>query len=355
MEMLTGLLTQYPATAITVAAVLLLAAVLPFAGRRSPRVFLILLAAPISLITTPFVFWRRNVQTLATITLQRIPEADGGRSILTPRFLTAIRAFIVVGGIFILTTGILTGLRASRGQSNEPQRTAMLEAELPLLERTLEETRSGIEALDREWDLALARYAEAHRQRFAPAIGELDRTNAGIEQILSGDPSTREIFLEFRNASAAAGSSAKIIGRLEAFLPTSTLIDGRKALLLQYFRNARARERMAALMDAPRDSPARHIFQPDYERLVRLRVELPAAIARIRSDLELPDEQWSFNPGAFLAALAPAVILFCAFIWAMGFLIDIFGVLLHPVAPQKGTQRGKSPEIDSTGKLIWAE
>ncbi len=360
MQMLTQLFTEHPTTAIVTTAVLLLAMVLPFARRRFPRVFLLLVAAPLSVATTPFLFWARNIKALASKPGRskpgRRPGADElGGSYLTRRLLAAMQGLMVLGGILILSTGVLTGLRSSGILGHDNSRTALLEAELPFLTNTLKETTKEIEALDREWEEALGRRLTEHRAQHNAPIDKLETDNAGIGLLLLEDPCTRDIFIDFTNSPAEVGSAEDILLTLEAFLPLSPLMDESKALLLRYFENSRTLEGLTAAVVAPPEPPARAIYQPEYDRLRLLAVELPAAIERVEAGLKIQEEGRNFDVAGFLSGIYPPVIIFCAFIWTVGFLIDILCAIIGPSATRPESKGGRAPQIDANGTLIWAD
>jgi hypothetical protein len=355
MEMLSRLFSDHRTTAIAAAAILVVATVLPFAKRRFPGVLRRLFAALFTLVTTPFMLWRRSITFLAAKSPRRPTGAGGERPFLTRRLLPVLHGLLVLGGIFILTVGMLSGLRSSGIHGNGGQRRTMLEAELVFLVQTLEDTRVGIGMLDREWELALARYAKEHRRWSVTPLDNLEKEKAALAGLLSHDPSTSEVFRELNKIPAAVGSNADIILSLEAFHPASALMEEKKGLLLRYHTICRAPEELSGTINTPPEAPARTFFQPEYGRLLRLRTELPPAIGRVESGLNVPDGDRRFDPMAFLGALYPSLIIFCAFVWAFGCLIESLGTILNPVAGGPGPKKGGSTAIDAAGTLIWAE
>ncbi|HLF14798.1 MAG TPA: hypothetical protein VI932_07915 [Bacteroidota bacterium] len=347
MQTLFRLFIEYQTVAIYTAAILLMASVVPLTGTKFPKFLLLLISSPFNIVAASFGVWRKHLISLATKSRRRPGEGDIGPSSLTRWLMPVMQCLLVLGGIFILTTGVLSGYRASRMDGNGGEIKAMLETELPILARALRDTRTRIESLDREWAGIGERHGGENRERFITAINAIEAENARLDKFLSLDLETGEAFSDFKNSPAGVVPTGDIIRTLESFLPSLQLAEGKGSFLVRYFENCRVQEDLARKINGPPDPPVRTDRQPDYESLRRLEAELPPAIARIESDLKTPEPERRFNIAAFLEAFYPALIVFCAFILAIGHLIEVMSVSA-PVTAAHSDNKG-------SGTLIWAE
>ena len=82
---------------------------------------------------------------------------------------------------------------------------------------------------------------------------------------------------------------------------------------------------------------------------------MPLAIARVESDLKTPEPEERFNVAAFLKAFYPAVIVFCGFIWSVGYLIELMSTIITSSARGSAPVTVAHSDNKGSGTLIWAE
>jgi hypothetical protein len=345
MDTLVGLFRTHPLAAALSAIAVLAITVLPFTRGRFPRVFFRLGSSLVSVVAVPFSFWQRTLIDLASGTGMSLRT---GSTAATKRVVPVLQVLLIAGGLLILTAGVVSGWHASGYPRETGQLKSALKSTLPELERTLAGTRAKLAGLDADWEASRECLVEESLAALSAEARALRDENAIIEKFLREDRRTREVFLVLREGavSVRAGEDADRDSRADLIALGLPL---EKVWLLTRFLDNRVREEelIAAIGDFD-EAVLRGGCQPGLETLRKLASELPPAIARVREDLAGPDPGRTFDAGAFASASAPAVVLFCAFVWVVGGLIEVMG----SAVPLRTRARAS---VNEQGRLKWAE
>lgn len=336
---------DHPLVATIAGIVILVITVLPFTRSRFLRVFLRLGSTLLSVVVVPFSFWRRTLLDLASGTGMSLRPSS---TVARRRAVPVLQSLLIVGGLLILTAGIVSGWHASGITRETGQLKSALRSELPELERTLADTRSKIAELDREWETSRACLVEESLTALSTEARALRDESVVLEDFLTKDRQTREVFRIVRDESPSALTGGGTRRDLRADLPALGLPREKEWLLARYLDN-RAREKELTIAISRFDeADVRKANQPEVETLRRIESELPPAIARVREDLASPDPGRTFDVAAFAAASLPSLVLFCGFVWMMGGVIEGMdsGVPLR---------RRARAAVDETGHLKWVE
>jgi hypothetical protein len=325
---------------------LLIITILPFSRGGSRRAFRRLGSTLASVVIVPFSFWKRTVVDLAS---GPGGSPRRGATGLARKAVPILQSVLIVGGLLILTAGFVSGWQASGITRETGYLKSALRSELPDLERTLADTRSRIAVLDSQWTASRSCFVDESLSPLFSEAGEIRDENAELEAFLSNDRRTKEVFRLLREDPTPARTGDDDASRnLRTGLPALGLPPDKEWFLARYLDNRAREEELMFVIRGFDEGAVRNAHQPDIETLHRIVAEIPPAIAQIRSDLEAPDPDRTFDGFAFAAAFFPAVIVFCGFIWVVGGLIEMAGSGVPLVT-------GTRASVNDEGHLKWAE
>lgn len=345
MDTILQLFHDHALIAISACVGLLFITVLPFTGSRFPRLLVRLATSLARVVTVPFSLWRRTVLDLAAGSGD---SNNDGPTRFGRRLLPVMQSLLILGGLAILTAGVLSGWRASGITRESGHLKEALMTELPVLEGALADTRSRISDLDRDWEES----RECHTDEFVSKLSAeallIAVENGGLGDFLSRDRQTRDVFSVLAGGRAAGKTSDLIAEDLRDALPALELSPEKEWLFTRYLDNLRRESDLVRELGNLSDADVRRVHQPEIETLRRIEAELGPAIARVRADLAAPDQAATFDAAAFVGASSPALVLFCGFVWVVGGLIELMG----SAVTLRGAVRAT---VNEEGHLKWAE
>lgn len=326
-----SLIPEWQEVTVTMAVVVVLT-VLPTTRGRFLSFLLFLVTAPFTILTVTLEFWRTSVRALATGGRRPIPGEGPPNFPLTRRLVRPLHAFLILGGLLCIALGLNRGWHASGLATQPDPRRAMLEAEIPVLTAAFGDARERLAELDQEWITAESRRNEAYRKGFTDAIVELEAENARLQQGLLQNAQTADVVTEFLASSAAGISTADIVATLEGYLRSLRLTREQRIGVTRYFMNRMSLEELATAAQGAPPPLTRSEGQPGYDSLSRLASDLPAALERGGRGLTAPERVRTIEAAAVLEAAGQTLLLFCGFTLGMGYLIELFGLILSAPA-----------------------
>jgi hypothetical protein len=355
MKTLLQLFIENPLGAAVTIVILLLLTGMPVAGGKLPDFFLLLIRPVLRTLALPFRMWRRNLISLVQSARGHARDDRAGRSIIVHGIIIGSRGLFLAGGIAILTTGVLYGISASGVQPDDAGGGPGQRSDPAGLQHELAVVRSRLGALDLEWRGIESGFRTRHEGRVASAGTGLVRENALLEEFLSRDEHTGALFAEVVKLPPAGASERDFVLTWDSRVPLLPLNEWRQAFLIRYLENCRALEEVAGNITAPLIPPDRDALQPRYASERAREAELVAAIASDEVSPNIPGPGRGFDPGAFAATFLQALIIFWAFSWICGSLVDSIITIPNPRGNNAGWRRKQQSKVDDPHPILWVE
>jgi hypothetical protein len=348
MPTLFQLFRDYPGVAVCTAVALLVVTVLPLTRGTWVN-------AIVRTLAIPFRVWAGAVTSISKKSGWSGRRTGTGRSTLVSLVLPVMECLLVLGGIMILASGIISGWHASVLPDDNGRTKAALGAELSDLKIALTDTRSRMAELDREWARTGPVGREAYQQQMVATMNGMQRENELIESSFSRTPRAREYFSEYARFHAGGRPVVDVIRILGPVLPSLPLTGKERTSLLKYFENCRAQEEMALSIGHLADSTLRRERQPGYEQTRRLEAELLTVISRIEGLIDAPVQVRRFDTASFLEESISSMFGFYIFVWALGYAIELMGGAVASSSGPAERTAARQRTGEAAGPLFWAE
>jgi hypothetical protein len=296
-----------------------------FVRKRVLNVYLGLFKILGSVLSTPFVYFRKGLERLADVNIPSSVEPADTRQYLLNKFLTFIEAILVVAAALILAGGLIRGYNAFLPPKDVRDTAEEINRQIDKIGNQLQPVQEQLSTLDQQWASQRDQWMQQARGSLERQLASATSDYTSLENQLSGDPQANRYLENIKGALKSnenyGASYAKSVA--QNYIASQYLNANQKDILNSYVNDwytiSFTQHQLAELTE----EAIRGKVQSGYASLHNNVQDLLNQLQYEQKNLHDLQPQLKYNFAAFILLVLSSVAVFIVFVWVTGLLVEL--------------------------------